>query len=151
ALLALRETPSATTSDAKEAPLSSRVNVSFRVALGEEWDTNARRVITGNVGILEGASLPSGPVVGDALTRLLADTQASFKLAPDHVLNLGYVLGAKRFYQYGSEDLLVHDLSFGSTHAFTDWLTLASWGTFRASRIRSGTRDYSLGTLGLGA
>jgi hypothetical protein len=125
--------------------------LSFRVALGEEWDTNARRTITaGDVNVLPGASLPSGPVVGDGLTRLLADTQGVFRFGERHQLNLGYVLGAKRFYGYGSEDLLVHDLSFGTSHFLSSWLSLASWGTLRASRIRSGLRDYSLGTLGAG-
>src|SRR5215470_9564214 len=137
ALLLVADTPSA--------------NLDFRVAVGEEWDTNARRVITGNVGILEGASLPSGPVVGDGLTRFLADTQAVFQIAPGHQVQVGYVLGGKRFYAYGTEDLLVHDLSFGTQHLFTSSFWLSSWGTLRASRIRSGTRDYSLGNLGIGA
>lgn len=135
-LLAVADTPSA--------------KLDFRLALGEEWDTNARRVVTGNLAILEGASLPSGPVVGDGLTRFLADTEASFILTPHHQAQIAYVLGAKRFYTYGSEDQLIHDLSVGTQHSFADWFWLSTWGTFRASRIRSGTRDYSLGTLGLG-
>jgi hypothetical protein len=127
----------------------SRAHVDFRVAAGEEWDSNARRVITGDVGVLQGASLPSGPVVADGLTRLLVDTQGALLLAPEHQLRLGYVLGAKRFNTYGTEDLIVQDLSASTQHGLLDWLSASTSGTLRASRIRSGTRDYTLGNAGL--
>lgn len=124
--------------------------ISLRVAAGEEWDSNARRAVSASARVV-GAALPSGDVVGDALTRFLADVEGDVPIARAHALHLGYVLGAKHFYRYGSEDLVVHELSAATTHALTDRLSLETWGTARASRIRSAVRDYSLGTLGAGA
>lgn len=125
-----------------------RAALDLRLSLGAEWDTNAPRAVSGIALALPGASLP-GEVAGDGVTRLVTDLGASFRLAEGHGLELRYVLGAKRFFERTTEDLLVHDLSASSAHVLLDALTAQLWGTLRASRIRSGARDYSLGATGL--
>lgn len=125
--------------------LSDWAQLKLRVTLGSEWDSNAKRAIPNNQqNPLPNASRPDD-VVQDGLARLLIDVGANLKLHERHRVRLGYVLGAKRFFTQDTEDLLVHDLRLSSIHGFTRWLSASVQGTLRASRIRSGRRDYNLG------
>ena len=106
---------------------------SFRISAGGEWDTNATRTIE------------AGEAVSDGLVRLIADTRVRFFPAAGHQIAAGYLLGAKRFFRAGSEDLLVHNLNLSSVHAITPWLLASLSGAGKMSRIRNSTRDYNLG------
>ncbi len=108
---------------------------SFRLSAGGEWDTNAKRAIKGTSG---------SDVVGDGLIRLLVDTDVRFDPAPGHQISAGYLLGAKRFFGQGGEDLLVHNLFLSTAHTLTPWLVVTLAGAAKMSRIRSRTRDYNL-------
>lgn len=108
---------------------------SFRIALGTEWDTNARRGISGDV---------DRPVVGDAVARLVADLSAYARPLDDHAFSASYVLGTKRFFDQAAEDLLVHNLSANTQHIFGESWSASTFGSLRASRMRSGFRDYSV-------
>ncbi|MCK6551701.1 hypothetical protein L6R52_38060 [Myxococcota bacterium] len=121
-------------------------HLELRISAGGEWDTNARRAISG---FRDPGGTVTSSVVSDGSARLVADLSGSFALGAGHVLELGYVLGAKRFFAEGAEDLLVHDLRASSEHPLVEGLRLSTWGTLRATRMRSGTRDYSLGAAGL--
>jgi hypothetical protein len=118
-----------------------------RIVSGAEWDSNAYRAVSGGT-----FGAPPGPeqVVGDAVARLLLDTGLSLQLTPKDRVDLGYVLGAKRFFSESREDLLVHEISVASAHALAGPLDLETFGTLRASRIRSGLRDYTLALAGAG-
>src|SRR5258705_9707861 len=88
-------TGSASLVDPPSSAISRSAKVEFRLSLGAEWDTNALRAVSGNASMLPGAALD---VVGDGVTRLIADVKSAFRLAEGHELDLGYVLGAKRFF-----------------------------------------------------
>lgn len=108
--------------------------LAFRLAAGTEWDTNARRAI--------GTSL--SPVVGDGVARLVAELESQFQIERDHLVELGYLLGAKRFFTQSTEDLLIHNLTASTQHQLSRTFTATTLGWLRASRMRSGARDYSL-------
>jgi hypothetical protein len=111
----------------------------IRLALGTEWDSNARRGITGD---------PARPVVSDAVARLVAELSAYTRPHDDHAFAATYVLGTKRFFEEAAEDLLVHNLSGLSQHTLAESWSATTFGSLRASRMRnnmsSGTRDYSV-------
>lgn len=119
-----------------------RAEFAFRVAAGTEWDTNVRRAISDDT---------RRSITGDGVARLVADAHAHVAIADGHAADVGYVLGTKRFFNEATEDLLVHNLSLSTGHAFTDTLTSGIWGSLRASRMRSGERDYSIAAFGGGA
>ncbi len=122
--------------------------IDFRVASGAELDTNARRAVPGTEGDpLANASRPT-QVVADGLGRLLVDGLGTYDWAPGHRSTLNYTLGAKRFFQESTEDLLAHDLAATTQHAVASSLAWTASGNFRASRIRGGIRDYNLGQAG---
>lgn len=134
-LAAIGPDPSIRTEPAEEPKEDSDWQFTFRVSAGGEWDTNAKRSIKGTA---------ESDVVSDGLIRLLVDTRVRFAAAPGHQLSAGYLLGAKRFFDENTEDLLVHGLNLSSAHAFTPWL-LATLGTAgKMSRIRSSVRNYDL-------
>lgn len=125
-------------------------SLAVRLVSGSEWDTNARRAVSSDVQLLPGASLPS-VVVGDALVRVVVDATAGLDITPADRLQLSYALGAKRFFNEHTEDLLAHDLLAESSHGLLDALDLVTQGRLRASRIRSGARDYTIASGGGGA
>jgi hypothetical protein len=114
------------------ATISDRFEV--RLALGSEWDTNARRTITSSAS-------------GDGVARLVAELDYELALAQDHVIHLGYVLGTKRFFGEPTEDLLVHNLTGTTVHSLSETFGLGTGASFRASRLRSGLRDYSIAVV----
>jgi hypothetical protein len=109
--------------------------LTFRVSAGGEWDTNAKRSIKGTA---------DSEVLSDGLIRLLVDTRVRFDPAPGHQLSAGYLLGAKRFFDQNTEDLLVQNLNLSSAHALTQWLFAALNATAKMSRIRSSIRNYDI-------
>lgn len=115
--------------------------LSLRLVSGSEWDTNARRAVNSTAQV---------PPVSDGLVRVLVDADASVKLTPLDRVSLSYVLGAKRFFRESTEDLVAHDLVFESAHRLLEALSLETRARFRASRIRSGARDYTIGSAGGG-
>lgn len=124
---------------------TERFRVDFRVAAGGEWDTNSRRAVPNDGSdVLPSASRPT-EVVPDGLARITVDTQLRFDPAPGHRIVGAYLLGAKRFFRESGEDLLVNSASLSTAHALTDWLTAATVGAAKLSRIRNGTRDYNFG------
>jgi hypothetical protein len=112
----------------------------LRATLGAEWDSNAQRRLS---------SRPAD-VRGDSLVRLLLDGSLELGLGDRHRAQLGYVLGAKRFSVESTEDVLVHDLGLGTTHRLAERVSIRSYGSWRQSRIRNGSRDYTLGGAGGG-
>lgn len=116
----------------------SKSALAFRLAVGSEWDTNARRAI----------GTDASPVVGDGVARLVAELGTVLAPMPEHTIELGYVLGAKRFFKQSNEDLLVHNLTASTDHQLTNSLFASTFGSLRASRMRSSARDYSLGAAG---
>jgi hypothetical protein len=133
---------------AQEAPAERESWIDFHLAFGGEWDTNAFRAVDDPVGFLP---VPDRPVVSDGLARLLVSASGGFTLAEGHRIDLSYVLGAKRFLDRATEDMLVHDLSVSTEHVLAPWLIAIPWATLRANRTRSGVRDYSLGVFGMTA
>lgn len=120
------------------SPASSPNILEFRLAAGTEWDTNAKRATgTGNTSIN-----------GDGVARLIAELGSSIPIDEGNHLTLGYVLGAKRFFKQSTEDLLVHNLTGSTDHKLSSLFSGGAFGSYRASRMRSGVRDYSLGLAG---
>lgn len=113
----------------------------FRVSSGTEWDTNARRAVIG------GSDLPGfgDRVVGDALLRLTVDAETTLRVTPLDLVQLAYLIGAKRFFGEGTEDLLTHDLRLYTHHLFGRYVSFSLFGQGKANRMRSGARDYTLG------
>jgi hypothetical protein len=118
----------------------------FRVSSGTEWDTNARRAVAGGDGLLGFGNR----VVGDALLRLTVDAEASLRITDLDVVQIAYLIGAKRFFGENTEDLLTHDLRLYTNHLFGRYFSFGLFGQGKANRMRSGARDYTLG-LGEGA
>ncbi len=116
--------------------------LSLLASLGSEWDSNAPRAVVGT---------SSSAAPGDALVRLLADLRARFFVTRRDVLMVRYVVGMKRFFGQEVEDLLVHDLDGSASIGLFDGLDLRLSGRYRASRIRSQDRDYTLTSVGAGA
>ena len=143
ALIVATTTSSTSLSDSPWS-LSDRVeDVRFRIAAGGEWDTNARRSVEGAE-----ASERTRPLEGDSLVRVVVDTSGRLRLARNHKLAIGYLLGAKRFFGVSSQDLLAHELSIESQHALLDRLSLSFAIRGRSHRVRSDTvRNYDLGLL----
>lgn len=123
-----------------------------QASTGAEVDTNAKRAVAGlgSQDVLPGASRPQDQVA-DGLVRLLVDTQAILQINRDHQIFLSYVLGAKRFFYQGTEDLLNHNLTLSTQHQLGSVLSLSGSGWYKSSRIRSGLRDYNLGIASLQA
>lgn len=126
--------------------------IKVRVASGAEWDTNAKRAISGTSAGLGPSTIPTD-VTEDGLVRVLGELDFNLAITPSDSLELSYVIGAKRFFQESTEDLLVHDLGVSTRHDFIEALRLELWGRGRAHRIRSGLRSYGLifggGTFGV--
>ncbi|MFO0725745.1 MAG: hypothetical protein U1E65_18310 [Myxococcota bacterium] len=123
--------------------------VDLRLVTGTEWDTNARRSVVTTQALNAGPA-EVGEAIADGLLRVLVDAEAILKLTPLDRLSLTYVLGAKRFFREESEDLVAHDLSFNSAHRLSERFTLETQARFRSSRVRSGLRDYTIGSAGGG-
>ncbi len=126
----------------------------LRVAAGSEWDTNARRAIQGEA--VEGTvvAFPNAnrpfEVVSDGLVRVVLDAAGGVRFGDRHGLRGHYVLGAKRFVEETTEDLLVQEIGITSMHQLTDPVRLSIDGTYKGSRVRSGLRDYDVITAGSG-
>jgi hypothetical protein len=131
-----------------ERPWLFDARLAARLASGAEWDSNAERAVITDVAIYR-SLLPTN-IVADGAARLLVDTALDLAVTPKDRLRLGYVLGLKRFFSESTEDLMVHELSESSAHGLIGRLDLETFGTYRASRIRSGVRDYTLGNAGGG-
>ncbi len=130
-LAAVGPDPSVRQEPAPSAEEPSDWQLSLRLAVGGEWDTNARRAL----------DEPESDSPADGLIRLLVDARARFDPAPGHTLGAGYLLGAKRFFDQESEDLLFHNLTLSSVHAFSPaWIASVS-ASGKRSRIRGGTRN----------
>src|SRR5687767_1163860 len=119
---------------ADEAPAERESWIDFHLALGGEWDTNAFRAVDDPVGFLP---VPDREIVSDGLARRLVSASGRCTLGEGHRLDLGYVLGAKRFMDRGTEDMLVHDLSVSTEHVLAPWLIAIPWATLGANRTRS--------------
>lgn len=115
--------------------------LSLLASIGTELDTNAPRVPT---------STSAPPPPGDGVVRVLADLRARLFVTQRDVITIRYVLGMKRFYSEVTEDLVVHDLDGSASIGLFDGVDLSVRGRYRASRIRSEARDYTLGSLGGG-
>lgn len=126
----------------------------LRLALGPEVDTNARRAVQG--ADVEDATVPfpvanrPSEVVLDGLIRAIVDASAGLRFGRDHALRGYYVLGAKRFFQETTEDLLAQEVGLASGHRLGSVFRLDLDGSYKGSRIRSGLRDYDVLTAGLG-
>src|SRR5688500_15281686 len=112
--------------------------IAFRLALGTEWDTNARRTITASA-------------AGDGVARLVAELDYRIEPIDGHTIDLGYVLGTKRFFGESTEDLLVHTINGSTDHQLSTLFSASSFASLRASRMRSGLRDYSIAAGGVAA
>ena len=125
----------------------------LRVALGSEWDTNARRAIQGADVESPTVAFPAASrpfeVVSDGLMRVVVDSAAGLRFGSRHALRGHYVLGAKRFFRETTEDLLVQEIGLASGHQVADTFNLGLDATYKGSRIRSGLRDYDVLTGGL--
>lgn len=128
------------------APEGSRAlllepSAEFRVSSGTEWDTNARRAIAG------ATNIPGfgNAVVSDALLRLTVDAETTLRITSQDWVQLAYLIGAKRFFGEGTEDLLTHDLRLYTNHLFGSLVSFSVFGQGKANRMRSGVRDYTLG------
>lgn len=120
--------------------------VRFRVALGGEWDTNARRAVEGAE-----ASERTRTEEGDALVRALVDAQGRLRFGRRHRLTLGYLLGAKRFFGVTGQDLVAHELTIDSRHRLFNGGALGISARGRSHRVRDDTaRDYDLGLMRTG-
>jgi hypothetical protein len=127
---------------AVEPPLSrDDVELSFRLAAGAEWDSNARRTVSREL---------TDPTDGDAVARLIAEVDTNVTVSRTDRVALGYVLGTKRFFGVESEDLLAHSLTAGTFHGLSKVFSANSFGSLRAMRMRSGRRDYTIGSFGAG-
>lgn len=116
-------------------------DVRFRVALGGEWDTNAPRAV-------EGAAAPERAPMreADALVRVLVDAHVGLRFAPEHHLMLSYLLGAKRFFEVTSQDLLAHEFFLETRHRLSPASLLRISARGRSHRVRDDrVRDYDLG------
>jgi hypothetical protein len=146
------EPTAASDTDADDARrFEPRVDAALRLVVGPEWDTNARRAVTGSTDLFGSAPFPT-VVVGDALVRALVDVDVSLALTRRDRLAVSYLLGAKRFVRERTEDVVVNDLGLETVHGLVGPLHLYARGRVRASRMRSGLRDYTLGSgaAGLG-
>lgn len=114
-------------------------DLSLRASVGSEWDTNAPRTPTSG-------DAPAPP--GDGVVRVLADLRGSFSVTERDVISARYLVGMKRFFGEETEDLLVHDLDGGASVGLPAGLDVGLRGRYRASRIRSGARDYTLTSVG---
>ena len=83
--------------------------LALRLSLGPEWDTNAPRTVD-----FEGSEPENRE---DALMRLLLDTQGVIHLGGQDQLQIGYLLGAKRFFSMPDEDQLAQRLTVSSYHS----------------------------------
>lgn len=126
----------------EERSLRLEPALDLRIVSGSEWDTNARRAVSSSEVLL--GPQRSQQVVGDGLVRLVVDADTRLVVTPLDVLRLNYVLGAKRFFREKEEDLLVHDLRFDTGHRLAGFLITGLDTRLRASRMRSGARDYTL-------
>jgi hypothetical protein len=126
-----------------------RVEAALRLVVGTEWDTNARRAVTGSTDLFGNTPFPT-VVVGDALVRALVDVDVNLTLTRRDRVALSYLLGAKRFVEERTEDVLVHDLGLETVHGLVGPLHRYARGRVRASRMQSGLRDYTLGSGGAG-
>lgn len=121
------------------------LSASMQASSGAEWDTNASRAVSGNEqDILIGASR-DGEITQGGLLRLLLDTGLNLKVGRGHQVNLAYVVGAKRFFREGDQDLLANNLTLSTHHQLSKRINAGASGWFKSSRIRSGARDYNLG------
>lgn len=118
--------------------------IQARFTSGAEWDTNAQRAV--NEGQTPLPAFQNLRVEGDGLARITADI--SGQIVPSRRLAawLGYQLGAKRFVRERSQDFFTHQFFAQGAWFVSDAATLGASGSFRLSRIRSGLRDYNIGS-----
>ena len=153
-VLALASQPAVEAAPAVDDPPSTRWSVGrLRLAMGSELDTNARRAIQGAAVEGDAVAFPNASrpfeVVSDGLLRVVLDSAAGLRFGDHSELRGHYVLGAKRFFQETTEDLLVQEIGLASQHRLADPLQFIVDGTYKGSRIRSGLRDYDVLTAGL--
>lgn len=111
--------------------------------LGAEVDTNALRAVPG-----ASPSLPT-EVVADGLGRATLQLEGQARLHPQLTLSGSYVIGAKQFASQSTEDLVAQSAWLNGVWRMSKQWSLAARGQGRTSRIRSGRRDYDLGSAGL--
>ncbi|MCB9655602.1 MAG: hypothetical protein H6729_15880 [Deltaproteobacteria bacterium] len=115
-----------------EAAPPARISGLFRVSSGAEWDTNARRTVT-------------GPRTQDALGRLTIDLATNWRPESNqHEVGAHYILGVKRFGRTRAEDLLAHDLEIHTDHWLGPWISVGTLGSARASRTHARARNYGV-------
>ncbi|MBK8012662.1 MAG: hypothetical protein IPK13_15025 [Deltaproteobacteria bacterium] len=125
-------TSAAESSRARADETHATVSGQFRVSSGAEWDTNARRTVT-------------GPRTQDALGRLTVDLMTNWRpRSSNHEVGAHYILGVKRFGRTRAEDLLAHDLEIHSDHRLGPWISVGASGNARASRTHARARNYSI-------
>jgi hypothetical protein len=115
-------------------------SLELRLVSGTEWDTNAQRAVKSDVFLIDTSRRE---IVGDALLRVELDGKGHLPIADGHGIDLGYVLGAKRFFSEQSEDVLVHELQLTTKHDLSSLFRVEPFGRFRASRMRNSLRDYT--------
>ena len=138
-LLTIAATP---VSDGERA-LILKPRFKFRVATGHQWDSNPSRAI----GRISRQGRP------DTLIRALVENELLVDVTRKDLVGAKYVLGAKRFFEAQTEDVVVHDLRLFASSALSRLFHAGLNGQWRQSRVRVGRRDYDLvrgfGTLGL--
>ncbi len=135
-LAVVAQASTATTSNAKST-------VRARFTSGAEWDTNAQRAVREGEMPLDAFS--DLREVGDGLARVTADVSGRITSSRGLTAYLGYQLGAKRFTRERGQDFFTHQF-FGQGAWRVAPLTFGVAGSFRLSRIRSGLRDYNIGS-----
>ncbi|MEO1228806.1 MAG: hypothetical protein AAFZ18_07880 [Myxococcota bacterium] len=118
---------------------SAEASVQVRASAGAEVDTNARRAVS--------VSAADSEVVTDGLVRVTAEVEGQVRGRGGHFLVGQFGVGAKRFVEEDTEDLLAFRAQLqGRLSLGRGWfLGARGWG--RLSRIRNRRRDYELGEM----
>ncbi|MGF1511508.1 MAG: hypothetical protein ACFB9M_18600 [Myxococcota bacterium] len=120
---------------------------SLRASLGGEFDSNAQRAVEDTDEATEGTPF-TGEQVADGLVRFITEAQGSW--TPSSRWNLGgrLTVGAKRFLSETEQDLLTYDILIRGQHRIGRWFA-ETYAANKLSRVRNGSRDYSLTRVGL--
>jgi len=115
---------------------------SVRASLGGEFDSNAGRVTNVDVASEDANQAPSPDfdVVPDGLLRFIGEGRGLWRQGPWQARGEAS-LGAKRFLNQTTEDLVASNLRLAVRHSFGPWFVELE-GSHRLSRMRRGVRDY---------